>query len=59
MKTIKKYFELCKYGILLNEHKFKEIFRPKISTISTVYNQEKYILRFVRSIQNRFFIILK
>ena len=54
-KTIEKYFELCKYGILLNEHKFKKIFRPKISIISTVYNQEKYILRFVRSIQNQFF----
>ena len=28
---------------------------PKISIISTVYNKEKYIFRFLRSIQNQFF----
>ena len=55
MKIIEKYFEICKYGILLNKNKFKRIFNPKISIISTVYNQEKYILRFIRSIQNQFF----
>ena len=55
MKIIEKYFEICKYGILLNKHKFKRIFKPKISIISTVYNQEKYILKFIRSIQNQFF----
>ena len=55
MKIIEKYFEICKYGILLNKHKFKKILNPKISIISTVYNQEKYILKFIRSIQNQFF----
>ena len=55
MKIIEKYFEICKYGILLNKHKYKRIFNPKISIISTVYNQEKYILKFIRSIQNQFF----
>jgi len=55
MKTIDKYFELCKYGILLNKPKFERIYNPKISIISTVYNQEKYILKFLRSIQNQFF----
>ena len=55
MKMIEKYYELCKYGILLNEQKFERIFNPRISIISTVYNQEKYILKFLRSIQNQFF----
>lgn len=55
MKIIEKYNELCKYGILLNEKKFQKEFNPKISIISTVFNQEKYILKFLRSIQNQFF----
>jgi glycosyltransferase involved in cell wall biosynthesis len=55
MKIIEKYNELCKYGILLNEKIFQKEFNPKISIISTVYNQEKYILKFLRSIQNQFF----
>ena len=55
MKIIEKYNELCKYGILLNEKKFQKESNPKISIISTVYNQEKYILKFLRSIQNQFF----
>ena len=28
---------------------------PKISIISPIYNREKYILTFLRSIQNQFF----
>ena len=55
MKIIEKYNELCKYGILFNEKKFQKELNPKISIISTVYNQEKYILKFLRSIQNQFF----
>ena len=55
MIIIEKYNELCKYGILLNEQKFVKNYKPKISIVSTVYNQEKYILRFLRSIQNQFF----
>ena len=55
MKIIEKYNESYKYGILLNEKKFQKEFNPKISIISTVYNQEKYILKFLRSIQNQFF----
>ena len=35
--------------------KFKKIKNPTISIISAVYNKEKYILRFLRSIQNQFF----
>ena len=55
IKIIEKYYELCKYGLLLNEKKFDRIINPKVSIISTVYNQEKYILKFLRSIQNQFF----
>ena len=55
MKMIEKYYELSKYGILLNDKKFKKIAKPKISIISAVYNQEKYILKYIRSIQNQFF----
>ena len=55
MKILEKYYELCKYGILLNQKKFERMDNPKISIISTVYNQEKYILKFLRSIQNQFF----
>ena len=55
IKIIEKYYELCKYGVLLNEQKFERIINPKISIISTVYNQEKYIIKFLRSIQNQFF----
>lgn len=55
MKILEKYYELCKYGILLNEKKFEKIYNPTISIISTVYNQEKYLLKFIRSIQNQFF----
>jgi glycosyltransferase involved in cell wall biosynthesis len=29
--------------------------KPKISIISSIYNREKYILRFLRSIQNQYF----
>lgn len=55
MKIIEKYYELCKYGVLLNEQKFERFINPKISIISPVYNQEKYIIKFLRSIQNQFF----
>ena len=55
MKKIEKYHKICHYGILLNEKKFKKIQNPTISVISSVYNKEKYILRFLRSIQNQFF----
>ena len=46
IKQIEKYYELCKYGILLNNQKFEKIYNPKISVISTIYNQEKYILKY-------------
>ena len=54
MNIIEKYFQECN-NFLLKQKKFKKIKNPKISVISPVYNKEKYILRFLRSIQNQFF----
>ena len=55
IKKIENYRKICKYGILLNEKIFKKIINPKISIVSAIYNKEKYILNFLRSIQNQFF----
>ena len=55
IKKIENYHKICKYGILLNEKIFKKIINPKISVVSAIYNKEKYILSFLRSIQNQFF----
>ena len=52
---IENYFQLCNNGTLENRKIFKKIKNPKISIISPIYNREKYILRFIRSIQNQFF----
>ena len=52
---MEKYYKLCNNGILLNKKRFTKIKEPKISIISPIYNKEKYILRFLRSIQNQFF----
>ena len=50
---IEEYFKICDDGILLNKKKIKKAEKPKISIISAVYNKQKYILRFLRSIQNQ------
>ena len=55
IKNIKKYYKLNSNGILMNKNKFTKTNNPKVSIISSVYNREKYILRFLRSIQNQFF----
>ena len=52
---IENYKEICDKGILLNKIDFKKLPNPKVSIISAVYNRAKYILRFIRSIQNQFF----
>ena len=52
---IKKYYELNSKGILINKKNFRKNENPKISIISAIYNREKFILRFIRSIQNQFF----
>jgi cellulose synthase/poly-beta-1,6-N-acetylglucosamine synthase-like glycosyltransferase len=55
MKIMEKYFKICNNGIVLNKNEFKKVKEPKISIISPIYNKEKCILRFLRSIQNQFF----
>lgn len=48
-KNIEFDSKLCNDKKAINE--FKNIYEPKISVISPVYNREKYIFRFIRSIQ--------
>ena len=50
-----KYYRICNKEILLNKKKYLNIEKPKISIISAVYNMEKKIKRFLRSIQNQIF----
>ena len=52
---IENFFKLCNNGTLLNKKKFMKNEIPKISIISPIYNRQKYILRFLRSIQNQNF----
>ena len=52
---LKNYFQLCKEGLLINKKHFKKVENPKVSIIVAVYNREKYLLRFLRSIQNQNF----
>ena len=55
INNIKRYYKLNSKGILINKNKFTKINNPKISIISSLYNREKYILTFLRSIQNQLF----
>ena len=49
IKHIEFYSKLCNDQKLINE--FRNNNEPKISVISPVYNREKFIFRFIRSIQ--------
>jgi glycosyltransferase involved in cell wall biosynthesis len=53
--NIEKYFKVCNNSNLKIKKKFKKYKYPKVSIISPVYNREKFILRFLRSIQNQKF----
>lgn len=53
--NIEKFYTICHYSFLLNKNTFKRFKNPKISLISTIYNKEKYLLRFITSIQNQIF----
>ena len=44
----------CKEKLIILK-KYEKISNPKISIISAVYNSERYILRFLKSIQNQNF----
>ena len=55
INEIEKYYNICNNQTLSNIISIKNINNPKISIISPLYNQEKYILRFIKSIQNQNF----
>ena len=50
---IEKYFLICSKKTNIKE--YKKIDNPKISIISPIYNSEKFILRFLNSIQSQNF----
>ena len=54
--NFEQYYKICDAGILLsNITKFKNNKKTKISIISSIYNKQNDILRFLRSIQNQNF----
>lgn len=55
IKKLEIYREINEKGILKNKKKFRKVNFPKISVISALYNRGKFVLRFLRSIQNQFF----
>ena len=59
MVKIEKYYFLCNQRILIPKNKFKKSKSPKISIISPIYNQEKYLHRYLMSIQNQEFVDLE
>lgn len=54
-KNIENYLDFCNRVTLSGIKSFESVENPKISIISPVYNREKYILRFLSSIQNQSF----
>ena len=50
---IEKYLKICNKKKKFKE--FKKIDSPKISIISPIYNSEKFLLRFLKSIQSQNF----
>ena len=55
MVKIEEYYFLCNQRNLIQKKKFKKSESPKISIISPIYNQEKYLHRYLMSIQNQEF----
>ena len=46
--NFEQYYKICDAGILINNvTKFKNNKKPKISIISSIYNKQNYILRFL------------
>jgi glycosyltransferase involved in cell wall biosynthesis len=50
---VEKYLSICNKNEIINNFHFKKNKKPKVSIISPVLNREKYILRFINSIQNQ------
>lgn len=55
MENIENYLKLCESNIFFTRKIFKKSLNPKFSIIIPVYNQEEYIKRVLRSIQNQSF----
>jgi glycosyltransferase involved in cell wall biosynthesis len=51
---IEDYLKICNENII-NLKKIKKYKHPKISIVSPIYNRGKYLLRFIKSIQNQNF----
>ena len=51
---IEDYLKLCN-NQLIRLKKVKKYVRPKLSIVSPIFNRGKYILRFIKSIQNQKF----
>ena len=49
-KKIENYLNLCNNNKNIKIKKYKKIKNPKVSIISPVFNREKYLLRFIKSI---------
>lgn len=54
IKNIETYLKFCK-GQKLEFQKFRNRNNPKISIISPVHNRQKYLSRFIKSVQNQNF----
>lgn len=54
-KKIDNFYEFCNNYKPAIKKKYKKKINPKISIISSVYNREKFLLRFINSIQNQDF----
>ncbi len=50
---IEKYLSICNKKERINNFHFKKNKTPKVSIISPVFNREKYLIRFINSIQNQ------
>ena len=52
---LEKYLIICNNNELINKKYFKKNKNIKVSIISAVYNREKYLIRFINSIQKQKF----
>lgn len=51
LKRIKKFFSLCNKFNLIRIKEYRQDYNPIISIISPIYNRERYIIRFIKSVQ--------
>jgi len=55
LNKIEQYLKICSNKELINKKYYKKLENPKVSIISPVHNSEKYLTRFINSIQNQIF----